>query len=168
MNKEQGIYIRALKFASNRDTFTIQQLFEHVELNDEQQWRLAVQISNKEIFYHSRMHYLQEWQKGEVIDLSMSVEDEFRLLEYTELSEARASSKRATVFATAALIVSVVATISSTWFSYQSSNSEINYPFDINKNLNTLLSTTNYMAGELCREHPTNQSTQATAKASAD
>ena len=40
----------------------------------------------------------------------MTVEDKFRLLEYKELKEARASSKTATWFATAALIISILAT----------------------------------------------------------
>lgn len=98
MTTDRVMYIDALKFASERDTFTIQQLFDHLQPSDDQKHRLAVQVSNKEIFFHARVNYFQEYQKGKDINLSMSVEDEFRLLEYTELSEARASSRQATLF----------------------------------------------------------------------
>ncbi len=168
MSSEKRICIRALKFASTRDTFTIQQLFDHLELTDEQKWRFAVQVSNKEIFYHSRTQYLREYQEGKKIDLSMSVEDEFRLLEYTELSEARTSSRQATIFASAALIVSIIATISSIWFSYQTSNSEINYPSDVKEQLTKISDAAVNLMEELRRENSSNKSIQPTAKASAD
>ena len=110
MRSKKGIYIRALEFASERDTFTIQELSKALKLTDEQKYRMATQVWEKEIFHHNRSNYMGEYEEKE-INLSMSVEDEFRLLEYIELHEARASSKHATYFATAALIVSIIATV---------------------------------------------------------
>jgi hypothetical protein len=73
---------------------------------------MATQVWEKEIFHQNHSNYMG-YYKQEKINLSMSVEDEFRLLEYIELHEARASAKQATYFATAALIVSIIATVSS-------------------------------------------------------
>ena len=135
MSSDQGIYIRALKFGANRETFTIEQLTENLGLTEQQQFRLVVQISNKEIFFHNRSSYIHEFRKGKEVELSLSVEDEFRLLEYTELREARKASRQATYFATAALVVSVIATVSSIGFSYKSSVSDINIPTGIEQKI---------------------------------
>lgn len=128
MSSDEGIYIRALKFGASRETFTIQQLTENLGLTEQQQFRLVVQISNNEIFFHNRSNYIHEFRKGKEVELSLSVEDEFRLLEYIELKEARKASRQATYFATAALVVSVIATVFSIGFSYKSSISDVNIP----------------------------------------
>lgn len=135
MSSDQGIYIRALKFGASRETFTIQQLTESLGLTEQQEFRLLVQISNKEIFFHNRSNYIREFREGKEVELSLSVEDEFRLLEYTELKEARKASRQATYFATAALFVSLIATVSSISFSYKSSISDINIPTGIEKKI---------------------------------
>ena len=157
MNTERTIYIEALKYASERDSFTIQELFERLQLSEDQKHRLAVQISNKEIFFHTHVNYLKSYREGKNISLSMSVEDEFRLLEYTELIETRASSKQATYFATAALAISIVATISSVVFSYSSSKSEINYPVDLKAEIKNISKETRNLVEELRRENSSNK-----------
>lgn len=135
MSERQDIYIKAIMYGSQRDTFTIQDITEHLDLTKEQEFRLAFQIKNKEIFYHDRSNYLEGYDQGESINLSLSVEDEFRLLEYIELKEARASSKQATWFASAALVVSILTAFLSTYFSYKSLNSEINYPETVKEDI---------------------------------
>lgn len=135
MSSDQGIYIRALKFGASRETFTIQQLTKDLGLTEEQEFRLLVQISNKEIFFHNRSNYIREFREGKEVELCLSVGDEFRLLEYTELKEARKASRQATYFATAALVVSIVATFSSIGFSYNSSISDINIPAGIEQKI---------------------------------
>ncbi len=154
MNTERTIYVEALKYASERDSFTIQELFERLQPSENQKHRLAVQISNKEIFFHTHVNFWKGYQEGKEIGLSMSVEDEFRLLEYTELIEARVSSKQATYFATAALVISIVATISSIAFSYISSTSEINYPADLKAEIKNISSETRNIVEELRRKEP--------------
>ena len=75
---------------------------------------LEHQISRGEIFF-SRNGNIAGWQSKD--SLIMTVEDEFRLLEYTELQEARASSRSATLFAAWALGISILSTLASIGFS---------------------------------------------------
>jgi len=188
MSSDQGIYIRALKFGANRETFTIEQLTENLGLTEQQQFRLVVQISNKEIFFHNRSSYIHEFRKGKEVELSLSVEDEFRLLEYTELREARKASRQATYFATAALVVSVIATVSSIGFSYKSSVSDINIPTGkknieaiveelkkstasneiMRKKITHIETLTVTTVDELTQNATSDKSVQPTAKAAAD
>jgi hypothetical protein len=162
MSSDQGIYIRALKFGASKETFTIQQLTENLGLTEQQEFRLVVQISNKEIFFHNRSNYIREFREGKEVELSLSVEDEFRLLEYTELKEARKASRQATYFATAALIVSVIATISSIGFSYKSSISDINIPTEIEQKIAGIEENAELMVKALSELSGQNASTQRT------
>ncbi len=100
-SSKPGIYIQALQFASSRETLIIQELSNHLELTPQQERLLASQVHKEDIFHVNNINYLNDYEndvKEEKMELSMSVEDEFRLLEYTELKEARESSKRATWF----------------------------------------------------------------------
>jgi hypothetical protein len=160
MSSDQGIYIHALKFGASRETFTIQQLTENLGLTEQQEFRLVVQISNKEIFFHNRSNYIREFREGKEVELSLSVEDEFRLLEYTELKEARKASRQATYFATAALVVSVVATVSSIGFSYKSSISDINIPTEIEQKIAGIEENAELMVEALSERSGQNESFQ--------
>ncbi|GAB5478810.1 MAG: hypothetical protein Marn2KO_22770 [Marinobacter nauticus] len=162
MSSDQGIYIRALKFGASKETFTIQQLTENLGLTEQQEFRLVVQLSNKEIFFHNRSNYIREFREGKEVELSLSVEDEFRLLEYTELKEARKASRQATYFATAALIVSVIATISSIGFSYKSSISDIKIPTEIEQKIAGIEENAELMVKALSELSDQNASTQRT------
>jgi hypothetical protein len=160
-NNKPGIYIRALIFASERDSFTIQQLSEHLHLTEEQEQRLAMQVNNREIFYHSKMdkRYFSSYKKEES-PLSMSVEDEFRLLEYTELKEARASSNKATWFASAALIVSIFSA-----FYNQPLKVETNYPTDVKDQIINISSgVTRILELSVSEKEATNKKNQQTPK----
>jgi hypothetical protein len=166
-NNKPGIYIRALIFASERDSFTIQQLSEHLQLTKKQEFRLVIQIGKQEIFYHplNRVNYVPEYNKGREIPLSMSVEDEFRLLEYTELKEARESSNKATKLATRALIVSIIAAASSIFFSYQNSIAEMNYPTDVKDQIINISSeVTRILELSVSEKKSTNKKNQQTLK----
>ncbi len=165
-NNKPGIYIRALIFASEKDSFTIQQLSEHLHLTDIQEQRLAMQVNNREIFIHSKMNqrYLSSYNE-EKSSLNMSVQDEFRLLEYTELKEARASSNKAIRVATTALIVSIIAAASSIFFSYHNSIAEKNYPTDVKDHITNISSrVTRILELSVSDKEATNKKNQQTPK----
>ncbi len=160
-NNKPGIYIRALIFASERDSFTIEELSKHLQFSKEQKDRLIVQIKKREIFYYSLNKALYDSE----LPLNMSAEDEFRLLEYTELKEARASSNKAIWFATAALLVSIIATISSIFFSYQNLIAEMNYPTDVKDHITNISSgVTRILELSVSEKESTNKKNQQTLK----
>ncbi len=122
MRETDDIYIRILKWADEKESFTYTELREEFEIepdsiNDK---KLRAQISIGK-FLHLEAAFLRTWGIGEINRrlehesnrdmLSISVEDKFRLIEYTELQEARKSSRIATWFASAALIVSLFGTV---------------------------------------------------------
>lgn len=104
-------YIEILKFADKQSKFTLQDIKEKVELSDDEVGTLALHVQQGSLFINKYgSSYIRDWKQQDLY-LTISVEDKFRLLEYTELQEARTASRRATYFAGAALVVSIVATV---------------------------------------------------------
>lgn len=120
-------YIRALEYGESHREFTIQDLAEEIGLTAEQIDHLALQVHQKQIFNQDANSYYANYKENH-IKLHFSVEDKFRLLNYIALQEARASSKSATRFAGAALLVSVLSLLFSATISYMQLTSTINIP----------------------------------------
>ena len=117
MEGKNNIYIKALKYGTKHETFSLNDLTESLNLTNEQKTRLSLQISQRVIFHFDST---RSYYRPDTDTLSMSVEDTFRLLEYTELKEARRSSKVATYFASAALVISIISTLASIYYSHKS------------------------------------------------
>ena len=111
MCKKEGLYIRIIKHVHENPGCTIQNITEELGLNDEQVKQLAYHIGYDNIFYKTKVNYIHQYQNNHEIPLYLTVEDEFRLLEYVELKEARESSKRATYIAIAAIVISIMTTL---------------------------------------------------------
>ena len=120
-------YIRALEYAESRNSFTLEDLVTAIGLTRNQKTQLALQIHQKQIFNQNANDYINDFEK-QSIELHFSVEDKFRLLNYTSLQDARASSKSATFFAASALGVSIISIIISACLSHMQLNSPINIP----------------------------------------
>lgn len=122
-------YIRALEYAEFRSKFTLEELAKSIGLTSEQKEQLALQIHQNQIFNQNANDYINNYEKL-AIDLHFSVEDKFRLLNYTALQEARKSSRSATFFAASALAISIISLIISAYLSYMQLNSPINIPIE--------------------------------------
>ena len=133
MSTVKDHYIRALEYAESHSTFTLEELAVSLGLTSKQKELLALQIHQKQIFNQDNNDYINNYKSGttdktKAIELHFSVEDKFKLLNYTALQEARESSKSATSFATLALVISIISLIVSASLSYMQLNSPINIP----------------------------------------
>lgn len=127
MQTTKDHYILALEFAESRGTFTLDELAEAIKLDTKQEEMFALQIDRHQIFSQNRSSYFNTY-KGNRVDLSFSVEDKFRLLNYQSLKEARDSSKSATYFAILALFISVASLTASVYMSHKQIESDVNIP----------------------------------------
>jgi hypothetical protein len=128
--KDDDFIIKVLKYATEKDEFTFEELCISLAPTDIQKTQLMRQVEVSEILGHAHVNYSNflSANKAPKTKLYASTEDHFRLLEYQELKEARASSVVATKFATGALTVSIITAIISTCISIKSMNSEISFP----------------------------------------
>lgn len=124
MEEKDDLYLRALQYGKKHETFSLIDIAHNLNLTDKQKSRLYRQINNYDIFHYAGL----KGQYQEAGELSMSVEDTFRLLEYTELKEARRSSKIATYFASAALVISIISTLTSIYYSHKSMEAKTAIP----------------------------------------
>ena len=124
--KREDFHIALLKFGRDKleNGITFEELCEHIknrgyEVSDE---RLKAYFwDNYEILdREERGNPSEAIKKG--LKFSLTVESTFRLIEYEEFKSANRSSRIATGFATAALIVSIVATGFSIYFSNKQLN----------------------------------------------
>jgi hypothetical protein len=109
--KDNDFYIKLLKWADARETFTLKDIQKEFNISDDQIGVISHQIRNRQLFStNSPMGFDAKLKQTK---LWMSVEDKFRLIEYDELKEAREASKNATYFASAALVISILTLIAS-------------------------------------------------------
>lgn len=127
MSAMKDHYIRALQFAESKSEFTLQELVENVGLTKTQEQQLAIQIHEKQIFQQNASSYINNYRKQRV-ELHLSVEDKFKLLNYVALEEARSSSRSATGYAIAAIVISIVASLTSGYLSIKQLKSEVLIP----------------------------------------
>lgn len=120
-------YIRALQYAESKSEFTLPELVESVGLTETQEHQLALQIHEKQIFQQNANSYINNYRKQR-IELHLSVEDKFKLLNYVALEEARSSSRAATGFAISAILISIAASLISGYLSIKQLKSEILIP----------------------------------------
>ena len=118
--EDNHLYIRILKYANEHNEFTYNELTKNINLipksGDDN--ALMMQIARGELFISSwGASFTNKCKQDRNIKLNMTVTDKFRLLEYTELKEARESSLSATKQARNALWVSIVALLISIGFS---------------------------------------------------
>ena len=118
--QEESLYIRALQFGSGRGWFSFNDMLIGISVDKGSR---AAEILQHQIEYRQLFSHKNEQQRvvregnSTSPNLHMTVEDEFRLLEHTELQEARASSRSATLFAAWALGISILSTLASIGFS---------------------------------------------------
>jgi hypothetical protein len=114
---ENNLYIKILKYASDNEFFYIDDLFNDlgIERDSVTATRIIDQIHNGILFSYGHVsNFKVQYKDEKKVKLIASVEDFFRLIEYTELKEARESSIKATWFASKALLISITAFIVST------------------------------------------------------
>ncbi|WP_406663209.1 hypothetical protein [Gallaecimonas sp. GXIMD1310] len=108
--QEDDLYIRALKFAEQKQVFKFNELMDELQIDGKLELVESIrrQIAYGQLFYQSQTprHFLSG--QYETVDIYFTVNDKFRLLEYTELKEARASSLKASQQAKWALIISSI------------------------------------------------------------
>lgn len=114
MCEDKDFYIRAIEYAIGRTDFTLDELYRDCALNTNEQDLIFRHVINGELFVHRLTR-----QVTSTDTLRYSLNDKFRFLEYTELKEARESSTRATYFAAAALIVSIMSFALSAYYSHK-------------------------------------------------
>ncbi len=117
-SEEKNNYIRALIYGDEKVTFYYPDLVEHlgIKMKSGEEVILRDQIAERNIFYldplNSTTNFINSCNERDITTrLSLSVEDKFRLLEYTELKEARASSHSATMWAVRAFVISIISTV---------------------------------------------------------
>lgn len=126
-HKEEDLYIRVLKWAYEQDYFTYSQLREALGISagSHDDRKLIEHIGRRSLLYIDTStidsHGSKPIEKFLTRNpdervLAISLDDRFKLLEYTELEEARASSRTATRFAGWALTISAISTMSSIIF----------------------------------------------------
>ncbi|WP_394375340.1 hypothetical protein [Stutzerimonas frequens] len=126
--EDNNLFIRVLRFSTEREEFTFEDLCKAVSPNETQIKQLKLLIHNKDLLFQNRVNFFNEVDTNPNIKIFAGADDHFRLLEYQELREARASSVLATRFAVAALFVSIVSAAFSIYFSITAMNSDINVP----------------------------------------
>jgi hypothetical protein len=120
-------YIRALQYAESKSEFTLEELVAELRLTTPQENQLALQIHEKQIFQQNGTDYINRYSGGN-IKLHLSVEDKFKLLNYTALEEARSSAISATRFAIAAMVIAIVSSTIAALLSIKQINSDANIP----------------------------------------
>ena len=122
MSKErEDLHIALLKYGRNRleDGITFEQLREHIK-------NRGYKVSDERLkaYFWDNYETLDRQERGSPqgaiekgLRFSLTVESTFRLIEYEEFKSANRSSRIATGFATAALIVSIVAAGFSIYYS---------------------------------------------------
>jgi len=105
---ENLFFIRILQWADGRDSFYFDDIKNEIEMNEFQSGMLEREIHMGRLFGHNCHSVYLATRKDNKVKLWMTIDDKFRLLDYIELQEARRSSKVATWFAAAALVVSIV------------------------------------------------------------
>ena len=108
MSKKENIYIKILKYATEKKEFTESELLSDLKLNqDEKNFVLNEVFRKSDLLCNTGRCIIRE-DGGFMNIWTISVEGMFKLLKYKELEEARKSSKQAMRFAIAALIVSSI------------------------------------------------------------
>jgi uncharacterized membrane protein YccC len=130
-------YIAVLRYAEAKESFTLDDIRDHLCLSQTEFQLLAAQIHRGELFYSGWADYGYHFDKQK-INLYFTVNDKFKLLSHAELEHARKSAKSATTFATLALLVSVIASASSIYFSHAQLNSEVKHPVEITTTLENI------------------------------
>ena len=120
---DQNLILDVLRYAVQRDEFTFFELCDAVNPTPTQKEQLRLMIGQGGILVssHHNFHWESRKEGGKAektLKLFASAEDHFRLLEHTELQEARASSITANRFATAALILTFISTVASIFVSF--------------------------------------------------
>ncbi|WP_073526867.1 hypothetical protein [Pseudomonas fluorescens] len=137
MSKLEDIYILALQYAENKESFNLGELATALNLTPNQKNILALQIDRKEIFLHNQVVYFKHTQR-DFIELFFTVSDKFRLLSHAELEEARLSANSASKYATYALIISIAAAMVSSVLSLIQIKSDISLPEHTTKTLENI------------------------------
>jgi hypothetical protein len=112
-----SVHLQVLEFADqNPDGITLEEL--KAKFPSDFEW-IEREMSHSNLFTHAKE---DPWRGGKIY---LTFEDRFRLLEHEELKSANSSSRTATYFATAALLVSIVSTSLSVYFFNKQQNAEI-------------------------------------------
>ncbi len=130
-------YIAILRYSEAKESFTLDEVKDHLCLSQTEFHLLAAQVHRGELFYSGSGDYINSFDKQK-INLYFTVNDKFRLLSHAELEHARESAKSATNFAIGALIVSIFASIVSIYFAHAQLNSEVKHPLEITTTLENI------------------------------
>lgn len=145
MRHQRSLYIQLLEYGKSKLSFTLNDLKNEFKLdsgeklNSEQILTIIRQINDKMIFYtngYTLSGSDDSFQNS--IKLYFSVEDEFRLLDYVELMEARKASKQANYWAIGALLISIAGSAISIYFSNKQIESDVNIPKDFLNTINQI------------------------------
>lgn len=125
--------ITVLKYATRKESFSFYEICAETKLTNEQKEQLRWMVHDKQILSNKNPnfhHYtrIENGKNEKTTMLHAGAEDHFKLLEYVELQEARASSRTANRFAIAALIVSIISFSYSAHQSKKAMNTAIKLP----------------------------------------
>lgn len=131
MSEKEDLHIAILKYGEDRLEcgVTFEELCTHIKNKgyEVSEYRMRHNMINcYEVM--EQKHQGSPWDAmDEGLKFSLSFESTFRLIEYKEFKSANKSSRIATIFATAALVVSIFAAFASIYFS----NKQLNTPTTI-------------------------------------
>ena len=100
--EDEGLHIKILRGALHYEVFTVEEISRRLDLNQEQTAFLTQELHHTAPFFK----YVGSSEQGSKYMLSL--EGRSRLLEYDELKEARKNARDAQLYASLALIVSVI------------------------------------------------------------
>ena len=130
VSREKDLYIRVVEYAVAKDgPFDLNQMYEDLALDDNKKRMLTDQIDNRYLLATNCCGQIpRRLSCGACVEVWCSARDRFRLLEYQELHDARRSSKKANLFATVAIMISMVSFTASILFSLYEITSPIKLP----------------------------------------
>ncbi|EKD44209.1 MAG: hypothetical protein ACD_71C00213G0004 [uncultured bacterium (gcode 4)] len=100
----KDFYIELLKYANKKNEFILNELFEDLNLNQEEKNLFCERLIHSKLLFDST-------SKSDIF--MISIKGRFKLLEHEELTEARISSKQAKYIAISAIIISALLAICS-------------------------------------------------------
>jgi len=98
-------YIEILEYCDKQGIFTLKQVFDSIELPDDLRAILEYRASQNSLFMNDKENPFFKSTHDD-IHYFLTKDECFQLLEHRQLQEARAGSKKALIFAVAALTVS--------------------------------------------------------------
>jgi len=143
------LYIDVIKYAINQPgKFKLGQMVDDLKISEENREILIIEIQFKRILasLDGAPTFHDDWQN---LLIWASAEDHFRLIEYIELQEARASSQSAKNIAIFAIWLSIISLITSISLTIYYSGKPINISDELQIKINNMERNISYIQGNV-------------------